>query len=123
MIKRIERWLARIFRQELAAATTEIAALRVELANLHAEMKEHTVNTAKDVQAHTESIAEAIKTHVAEVSAELHARVAEDAKTILKFQQTARLGCSYCGQLTRTYTIDPITKKIKCADCQKKGVD
>ncbi len=121
MIQRIEQWLIGLFRKELAAATAEIAALRAELAAMHAEMKEHTLIAAKSVQTHAESVAAGIKSHAKEAADELHAKITEDAKTIVKFQQTARLGCSWCGQLSRTYILTG--GKIKCADCQKKGAE
>lgn len=119
MIRRLKQWLAGIVREELAGATAEIAALRAELATVHAELKEHTTANTKDVQTHAESVLADIKNHAKETADQLHAKITEDAKAIVKFQQTARLGCSFCGQLSRTYEL--INGKVKCADCQRKG--
>ena len=114
MIKRIEQWLARVFRAELAKATADLAALQAEFSALRAELKEHTTDAVQNA-------AVDIKAHAKEAADQLHARIAEDAKAIVKFQQTVRLGCSFCGQLTRTYLLTG--GKIKCVDCQKKGVE
>ena len=114
MVELIEQWLARVFRAELAKATADLAALQAEFSALRVELKEHTTDAVQNV-------AIDIKAHAKEAADQLHAKIAEDAKTILKFQQATRLGCSFCGQLTRTYLL--VGGKIKCVDCQKKGVE
>lgn len=120
MIKRIEQWLAGIFHKELTAAIVEIAALRAELDAI----KEHIEATAKDLQNHAENVASKLHAdvtkHTEETATNLHNRVATDARAILQFQQNSRLGCSWCGQLSRTYVL--VDGKVKCADCQKKGL-
>lgn len=120
MIRRIETWLVSIFHTELAAVLTEIASVRAELAAVRLELKNHVTNAAESVQTHAEQLHDEIKAHMVEVAADIHQKIAADAKAVLRFQQTARLGCSFCGQLSRTYTVET-SGKIKCADCRQKG--
>jgi formylmethanofuran dehydrogenase subunit E len=124
MIKRIETFLANIFRREIlpvksdiTAALAAITKMRGELAELHArfeESKTHATNVAAELH-------ESITGHTTEVASELHAKIAADAKAIAQFQRNVRMACSWCGQMTYEFAVKGESRKILCADCQKKG--
>lgn len=92
MIRRIETWLTSIFRAELAAVLTEIANVRAELAVARLELKNHVTNAAEAARVHAEQLHGEIKAHGVEAVTDIHQKIAADAKAILHFQQTARLG-------------------------------
>jgi formylmethanofuran dehydrogenase subunit E len=124
MIKRIETFLANIFRREilpvkndLTAALAAVAKLRGEVAELHArfeESKTHATNVAAELH-------ESITGHTTEVAIKLHENVTADAKAIAEFRQLTRMPCSLCGQMSWKYDIRRDSGKAVCGDCVKKG--
>ena len=119
MIKRIEKWLAGIFKAELKTVEADAAGLYAHLTSEIHELRNELATVIRGFQDAAEERASALKSHVDGAAEKITTDVAADAKVISLFRHMQRLACALCGQMSGTYEI--IEGKTICLDCRAKG--
>src|ERR1039458_8518672 len=97
MIKRIEKWLAGIFKAELKTVEADAAGLYAHLTSEIHELRNELATVIRGFQDASEERASALKSHVDGAAEKITTDVAADAKVISLFRHMQRLACALCG--------------------------